>query len=183
MSYHRLSRIFIYFFSLTLNVSLALSPEEQKLESLMEIHYLNDKTKSSHDLVKVNGPDAFIQVWRDLPPEPRADEIECLGYQWLISGRGAKIGEGVSEVFKNFPKLQTLELRLVDIDFDTESLDKRGKLKRTEKLKTYLRMKIKRSEVEKYLIETDKVKKELRSGTGACIKIGRKLNIEKEIQL
>lgn len=180
--YHSLTVLIIYFLAANAQ-SAENSPDAFKLEQIMEIQFLKPEMRSEHEFTKVEGGTATIQVWRDLPPEPKSDDIECLGYQWLISGRGSKIGSGASEVFKSFPHLEKLTLRLVDLSFSTQSLDKKGKLGKKTTVEPYLTMSISRTEMQRFSVDIERVKKELRSGTESCLKVGRRLNMEKEIKL
>lgn len=159
------------------------SKQERQLEELMQILYLRPEFKSSQDRVQIQGNNASIRVWRDLPPNPEESRIECLGYQWLLSGRGAKMGMGAKEVFKKFPNLQTITLELVELEFDHKSVNKRGKLQRVEKPRVYLRMRIKRSELAKFIVENKKLKDLLRRDVRSCLRVGRRLRMFKEIFL
>jgi hypothetical protein len=155
---------------------------ENKVESLLEIFYLNSAFRSPYDKTSVENAAAVIQVWRDLPAEPRAEQIECLGYQWLLTGRGAKMGEGASKVFQEIPSLNSIELKLVDVEFETESIDKRGKLKPKAIVKPYLRMRVTRESLAKSASSSTDLKKLLRENNEECLKWGRAQIAEKEIQ-
>jgi len=157
--------------------------KEDRIERIMEIFYLKSEIKSPYDSIELKSDSATISAWREIPPNPNPDFIECLGYQWLLSGRGTKIGDGAAKVFIEFPELNSLELRLVDLDFVSESKDGHGKLNKQAKPRTYLKLRVQRSEIEKYRIDNDKFKKQLRQDVSSCIQIGRRLKIEKEIQL
>jgi len=157
--------------------------KEERIERIMEIFYLKSEIKSPYDSIELERDTASISAWREIPPNPNPDSIECLGYQWLLSGRGTKIGSGAAKVFDEFPELNSLELRFVDLDFASESKDGHGKLTKQAKPRTYLKLRVHRSEIEKYRIDNDKLKKQLRQDVSSCVQIGRRLKIEKEIQL
>lgn len=150
---------------------------------IMQILYVNEKFKSPVDKVEIRGQEAFIQVWRDLPENPLSDRVECLGYQWLLSGRGDKMGYGAVEVFQEFPQLQSIELQLLEVDRGVKSKDKRGLLEKDWKAKSYLKLKLTRSEIEKFRVDSKNLKKNLRRDQASCLKIGRRLNLMKEINL
>lgn len=161
----------------------SLSDKEKKIEEIMQIHYLKPQMKSSQDIISIQGPIALIRVWRDLPPNPDPTKIECLGYQWLLTGRGERMGEGVFEVFKELPELEAIQLELVDIDFELESVDKKGKLKRLEKVKPYLKMRVEKKQAERFRSNTKKLRQIMMDSERRCIDYGRQLRIAKEINL
>lgn len=177
----------LIFIGLTLRTqaqeSKGLSDNEKKIEEIMQIHYLKPQMKSSQDIISIQGPIALIRVWRDLPPNPDPAKIECLGYQWLLTGRGERMGNGVFEVFKELPELEAVQLELVDIDFDVESVDKKGKLKRAEKVKPYLRMRVEKKQAERFRSKTKELRKVMIDSEKRCIDYGRQLRIAKEINL
>ena len=92
-----------------------LTPE--KIEKMMEIHYIQPHMKSPYDSIEIKDSEAFISIWRDLPPEPDPAKIECVGYQWLLTGRGQKLGLGAAEIFKKFPDLKRITLNFVEVSF------------------------------------------------------------------
>lgn len=175
--------LFFSFYSLSPIAAQDQAPKsEEKIEKLLEIYYLNPQFRSPYDKTSIEDAAATIQVWRDLPAEPRAEQIECLGYQWLLTGRGAKMGEGASKVFQEIPSVNSIELKLVDVEFETESVDKRGKLKPKAIVKPYLRMKITRESLSKSSSSSPDLKKILRENLDECLKWGRAQISEKEIQ-
>jgi len=109
--------------------------------------------------------------------------VECTGYQWILSGRGAKIGFGAAEVFKQFPALQTITLEFVDLKFKAKGVDGRGKMKQVELPRLYLKMTIDRKEIEKFQVNNEVLKKKLRQDIKTCLSIGHKLNMIREINL
>lgn len=156
---------------------------EKKIEELMQIHYLNNKLKSPFDQISVEGDQVRIQVWRDIPVNADPKRVECLGYQWLLSGRGKKMGSGADAVFKAFPQLQNIQLALVEVTYSTESVNGQGQLKKKAEVKPYLRMSLGRKELQRFSIDQDLLKRKIRESTSECLAIGRKLNISKEVSL
>jgi len=124
-----------------------------------------------------------VQVWRDLPLNPVKEKIECSGYQWLLSGRGEKMGVGALEVFKNFPHLQAINLDLVEVESEVKSVNQKGQLARQDKIKRYLHYRIERGEIQKFSVDQENLKRNLRKDQASCLKIGRRLNMQKEINL
>ncbi len=139
--------------------------------------------KSPYDHVQIKGSEAFIQVWRDLPLNPVKEKVECSGYQWLLSGRGEKMGAGALEVFKSFPYLQALNLDLVEVENGVKSVNQRGQLARQPTVKRYLHYRIEKNEIQKFSVDQENLKKNLRKDQASCLKIGRRLNMQKEINL
>jgi hypothetical protein len=178
----------LVFFAMALVVP-SLSAQEQvkdptlKMLELMQILYVNDQYRSPFDKVEIRGNQAFIQVWRDLPTNPVREKIECLGYQWLLSGRGEKMGRGALEVFEEFQSLQSIQLELVEVEREVKSVDKRGKLAKDHKVKPYLRYKLERSEILKFKADNENLKRNLRKDQASCLKIGRRVTMQKEIFL
>lgn len=157
--------------------------EEAKLTELLQILYVNDKMKSPYDQVSIKDSEAFIQVWRDLPLNPVKEKVECSGYQWLLSGRGEKMGVGALEVFKNFPNLQALNLDLVEVESSVKSVNQRGQLAHQGIVKRYLHFRIERNEIQKFSVDQENLKRNLRKDQASCLKIGRRLNMQREINL
>lgn len=149
----------------------------------MQIFYLNEEYKTPHDRIEVQGSEAQIQVWRELPPQASQDRVECAGYQWLLGGRGKRMGHGVDRVFREFPQLQTLELRFVDLEFGTESVDGRGQLRKTVLPRTYLRYRINRQQARPLDGQSQRLKKELDLSLSRCLNVGRRIEMEREIKL
>lgn len=161
----------------------ASSPEEKKIEEMMMIHYLNPQMKSDYDRVAVSGDKAKISLWRDLPPNPDPERIQCLGYEWLLTGRGEKMGRGAYEVFKSFPELNEISLQFVDLKFKVESKDHKGKFTRKEEARVYLKVSVLRSEIEKYKIDNQELRSRLQSNLKTCLGIGQRLKISTELHL
>jgi len=157
--------------------------EESKLVEMLQIFYVNDKMKSPYDQIEIKGSEAFVQVWRDLPLNPVKEKVECLGYQWLLSGRGEKMGVGALEVFKSFPNLKALNLDLVEVENGVKSVNQRGQLAQQATIKRYLHYRIERDEIQKFSVDQDNLKKNLRKDQASCLKIGRRLNMQKELNL
>lgn len=145
------------------------------IEKIMEVHILKPEMKSPFDFVQVKNKEVLISVWRDLPPEPQKEKIECLGYQWLLTGRGQKMGEGASKVFELFPDLKQMTLQLVEADFTLETTDGgRGKMKKKVLSRPYLTMTVVRENLQKLLPNSQKLKNDLKNTT-TCLEIGRKV--------
>jgi len=159
------------------------TPEETQIEEMMMIHYLNPGMKSDYDWVKVTGKGVDISVWRDLPPNPDSESLQCLAYEWLLTGRGQKMGLGAYEIFRNFPLLEEISLQFVDLKFEVESKDGKGRFTRAVKPKVYLKAKILKSEIQKYKIENSELRTRMQSNLKTCLGIGRSLNIATEVNL
>jgi len=160
-----------------------LADQEETLLKSLEIIYLKPELRTSFDFVRIENGTALISVWRDLPPNPSAERLECTGYQWLLSGRGEKIGEGAREVFQKFTDLQSLKLELVEVEHKTKSVDGRGRLQKTEEAKPLLKMTIDRSSALGIKGSIEDIKKELRSSLEKCLKIGRDLTRDREVSI
>lgn len=93
------------------------------------------------------------------------------------------MGYGVGRVFQDFPNLQSVDLELYELDFEVESVDGRGKLKRKTLPKRYLRYRILRDQAGALVGKNERLKKELSSSLGRCLSIGRRVKIDKEIVL
>jgi hypothetical protein len=191
MFYHCLTGTLTLFFMISMEMRLKASEEssdntlglESKIEQILEIHYLSTSFRSPFNKTSIQNGAAKIQIWRDLPPDPQSDSLECLGYQWLFTGRGFKMGEGAKKVFDTISSITSLELRLVDVSFETESIDKRGQLKKVPRIKPYLQMKVQRETAKKISIPNHELRKLLRENLEECLKWGRAHITEKEILL
>lgn len=160
-----------------------LASKEESLLKTLEIIYLKPDFRTSYDFVRIENGIATISVWRDLPPNPSAERLECTGYQWLLSGRGEKIGEGAREVFQKFDDLQALKLELVEVEHKTKSVDGRGKLQKVEEAKTLVKITLDRSSALGIKGSIDEVKRNLRSSLEQCLKVGRELTKDREVSL
>lgn len=149
----------------------------------MEIHYIRPEMKSPYDSITIKDGKASISVWRDLPPDPSPAKIECLGYQWLLTGRGQKMGLGASEVFKALPELQSISLELVEVDFQSNSRDKKGKIERQSVKRPYLTMSIDRAKIDAHPMNQQQLKADIQKDTARCTEVGRQLISTKEIKL
>lgn len=152
----------------------------QQIEKLMEINYLKESKKSPFDTIQLQGPNVHITVWKGLPPDPNPAKIECLGYQWLLTGRGQRLGVGAQEVFRTFSSINEITLELVDVAFELQSSDGHGhgQFKKVPKKKTYLLMTAQREQLKdaKYSRENFKNQKE-------CLEIGRRSISKREVKL
>jgi len=79
-----------------------LKKASDAIERIMDIHYIQPKMRSPYDFIQFKDGNAFVSVWKDLPPEPDPLKVECQGYQWLLTGRGKKLGLGAAVIFKKF---------------------------------------------------------------------------------
>ncbi|MBN8554118.1 MAG: hypothetical protein J0L93_01630 [Deltaproteobacteria bacterium] len=135
--------------------------------------------KSPFDKIEIKDNQVFISVWRDLPPEPKAEKIECLGYQWLLSGRGQKVGQGAAAVFKEFPDLEAVHLDFVKVDYQLISKKgEPGKYERKGIPTAYLSMTAEKSKLPK-----ESFSKEALQVQENCLKVGRNYISKKEIKL
>lgn len=174
-------RMRAFFFTPLLLVSFEASDQAKiinQIEKIMEIHYLQESKKSPFDVIQITGPSAFISVWRGLPPDPNPAKIECLGYQWLLTGRGKKIGAGAGEVFRQFSELKEITLELVEVDFKTEPVDGKGQYKKTATKRPYLTMTATRD-----LLKDAAVSRQSLNDLNQCLETGRRLIAKREIKL
>ena len=149
----------------------------------MEIHYIQPHMKSPYDSIEIKGSEAFISIWRDLPPEPDPAKIECVGYQWLLTGRGQKLGLGAAEIFKKFPDLKRITLNFVEVSFKTDGVDDRGKLKKSSKIHPYFSVSSERSKILSYKPHQNILKKNLAKNNNACVHIGRQMVNDRKLKL
>jgi hypothetical protein len=183
-------RTIAFFFTSIVLVSFGLqaqvspsSPSEQgqminEIEKIMEIHYLQQSKKSPFDVIQVQGPSVFISVWRGLPPDPNAEKIECLGYQWLLTGRGQKLGAGAGEVFRVFPALKEITLELDEVQNELISDGGHGLYKKQPKKKAYLTMTVQRDQLQGAKIFRENLKNQKQ-----CLETGRSLVSKREVKL
>jgi len=161
----------------------ALGANDQ-IEFILQIHLLQPAMKSPFDSIEISENSASVRVWRDLPPQPDPDRVECLGYRWLLTGRGERLGKGAREVFEQFPSLENLNLELVEVDFLNQSIDKHGKLKRVEKSRPYLQLTIDRPSALSISRKAAELwKRKLGSDITSCLKVGRRLIKLKELKI
>lgn len=153
------------------------------LEKTLQLFYLNSTTRSPYDKIEIQGDLAILQVWRDLPPRPQKDRLECLGYRWLLTGRGERMGEGAKTVFEKFPELNGLRLEFFELKFAVKSKDGKGALERDVTKNPYLKMEITRERLDRFRIDNDVLKEKLHEDTATCVRLGRRVNPKMEIQL
>lgn len=159
----------------------ALNTTEANIERILQIHYLKPHMKSPYDTIKVEGSTAKISVWRDLPTEPNLEKLECQAYQWILTGRGAKLGEGAAIVFQNLPGLSQIELELVELEFKIEKLDRRGKLKKVAVRKPIIKTIAERSKVSRSkTAHAPNLRNVMMKNSDSCLKIGRSLLARKD---
>ena len=173
------SKVFILAFAL-LAFQSTEGAESEQIEKIMEIFYLKPEMRSAYDTVKVEAGQAKISIWRDLPPNPLPDKVECLGYEWLLTGRGQHIGKGVRKVFEQLPSIQSVELSLVELSFKTKSGDGKGKIEKQTEAKTYLKLKVDRAKV---LSSAPLEKMEVFQDLQKCLGLGRQMVSQREINL
>lgn len=179
---------FLIFLSLLSQPGAAPAPSltgrEEQLAKVLEAYYLKPEMRSPEDRIQIEGSKATIRLWRDLPPDPQADKIECLGYQWLLAGRGQHIGDGAKEVFKAYPELESLSLEFVELEFRSKSVDGRGKLQKQMLTRRYLSLTAERATLlSSASSDSQKLKQELQQDTPRCLKLGRSLISKKELSL
>jgi len=163
--------------------TLAFSSKEEDLIKSLEIIYLKPDLRTSFDFAKVEDGIARISVWRDLPPNPQPDRVECTAYQWLLSGRGEKLGEGAKEVFQKFQDLKAIQLNLVEVEHKTQSTDGRGKLQKVEEARSLVKITIDRESALSLKPTSQELKKELRSSLQKCLELGRSVTKDKEVSV
>jgi hypothetical protein len=161
----------------------AVNPQIDRIERMMQFFYVNPKYRTSVDTAELSNKTLKISQWRGLPPDPSPQKIECLGYQWLLSGRGKKMGEGASQVFKENPEIEKIVLELVELEGSLVSTDHRGKYEKAVKKRPYLRMTAERAAFENFPMKARALKTALQKSTSECLRIGRLYITEKEIQL
>lgn len=157
--------------------------DASKLARLFEIFYVKEELKSPYDKIEVQGDQALLSVWRDLPKNPSPEAVECAGYQWLLGGRGQRMGQGAKAAFAEFPDLKGIALELVELKFETKATDGKGKLQRETKPKVYLRMQANREALEASKLSTQDLKAALWKDLGTCLKLGRAFVTKKDINL
>jgi len=179
-------RLFIFFFT-PLVVGgfdlFAQAKREERIAKQMEIFYLKPEKLSPHDRIWVSGQEAFVDIWRDLPPNPEEAKVECLGYQWILAGRGKNIGQGAKSLFQSIPDLAQITLTLVEVDVGVKSRTGKGKLEKTSTPRPYFRVTAERSKVMASSYSQDQLKEQLHGSVEGCLKIGRELVSRKEIRL
>lgn len=149
----------------------------------MELIYLKPEMKSPYDKVQLNAGTLSVSIWRDLPPDPQAEKIECTGYQWLLTGRGEHMGEGAKTVFQKFPDLRAIQLEFVELTTKSKPLDGKGKLQKEMIPKTYMKMVADREPLLASKTGEADLKKLLRKDTTTCVKVGRELISKREVTL
>jgi len=165
------------------SIAMTQSNNSEKLIKVLEVIYLKPERRSPHDKVVIQGDRASIQVWKELPPNPVADRVECSGYQWLLTGRGQKLGFGAKRAFKDFPSLNQIQIEFVENETRVESVDKKGKLKKVMVPKPYLKISIDRSRAARIPDDTQKVREQIRNDTASCVNWGRSIVASREINL
>jgi hypothetical protein len=160
---------------------IAQSPEQ--IEKITEIFFVKKEFLSPYDRVLIKDGTVFLQVWRDQPADPDPARVECLGYQWLLTGRGQNIGEGAPRVFREFPEIHSVQLDLIELEFSEKSVDGRGKLAKEAKPKTYLRLAADRAALSSMNTPARELKKQLQSDTKKCVDWGRQFIRRREITL
>lgn len=161
----------------------AENSQSEQLIKTLEIIYLKPERRSPHDRVLIENGQAQIRVWRELPQNPIPEKVECGGYQWLLTGRGEKLGAGAKEVFRKFPNLSNLQLELVENETKSETVDKKGKLKKVMLAKPYLRLDIDRASAAKIPENTKEIRKQIGANTASCVAWGRQIVSKREVNL
>ncbi len=178
----RLTQIFLVIVLISTQASSQTSTsKEDTIAKIMEFFYIQHKVRSPYDRITISGSTANLKIWKELPPEPDPAKVECSGYQWLLGGRGKKMGLGASEVFRQVPDIQKINLEFVDVEFDEKGKGKTGRLEMTHKEKSYLLMSVSKNQVAN--AHSKNLKNALNKSLADCLKIGRSIVREKEIKL
>jgi len=148
---------------------------EKQLSTHFNIYLLNDDRKSNQDKVFVSGNDkqgfsAEISYWHSLQSRDPTVAI-CEAYRWLLFGRG-EYGKGAYEAFTQFPTLQKIELKLVDVQFSTKRGNKKGEILPTETVIPYLKVSVDRNSLMNKLANWDQLRDIM--STKTCVNIGTK---------
>jgi len=154
----------------------------EKTESITNIFYVRPEMRTKHDQIEISGSTLKMAVWYDLPPNPNTDQIECLAYRWLLGGRGQRLGHGAAEIFKRHKEIEQIQLEMFELDFKTESVDGRGKLRKVDIKRPYARVAAHRS----YFQDSSKSQQEWKSslwgGLADCLQTGRSYRVRKDIR-
>lgn len=149
----------------------------------MRVFYLQPKYRTPHEFLKVREGFVHIRLWQELPPNPNAEKIKCMGYQWLLTGRGQKIGRGIYEVWRQFPDLNRIRLEFVELKFESVSTDGKGKLDKKASVDSYLIVEAQRDPFLREEINSDSLQQEMRTSTKTCVEIGRRFQIGTKLSL
>ncbi len=155
------------------------SDKESRIEKITQIFYLKPEMRSPYDKIQIEGSQLNLQVWKDLPSDPQADKVECSGYQWLLTGRGQKMGQGAQQVFANFAEIQSIQLEFVELAFQSKRVDGKGRLQKEIKPKIYLKLWMDRSTS----AAQGAVTKESLRDSAQCLKVGRSIVSKREVTL
>ncbi len=93
------------------------------------------------------------------------------------------MGAGARDVFKDFPNLTGIQLELVENETKSETVHKKGKLKKVLIAKPYLRMSIDRARASRIPENTKEIRKQIDKDTASCVNWGRALVATKEVNL
>lgn len=172
---HPLSLVLV----LTVSAGVALAEKsdllsiQNTLADFLKIYLLKPEKRSSQDTVTVKelpgvGYAAEISYWRSLKSRESAEEI-CNAYRWILFGRGI-YGKGAAAAFEQYPSLQQVYLRFVDIESGTKVGKKRAEIVPTQKVIPYLRVGVLRSSLAAKKPDWAAVKTDL--DKGKCTEVG-----------
>jgi hypothetical protein len=145
------------------------------LADFFRIYLLKPEMRSPQDVVTVKevpgaGLVGEISYWRSLKSRDPAEEI-CNAYRWILFGRGI-YGKGAGAAFEQFPALDQIFLKFVDIENGTKLGKKRAEIVPTQKVVPYLRIGVFRSSLASKKADWAAVRSEL--DKGKCSEVGKK---------
>lgn len=97
---------------------------KDKLEEAFGVYIINPSRRRPEEKVEIKGDTAEFWLLYD-PRKPDFDRIKCDAMRWTLFGRFGK-DSGAQHVFKQFPKVQNLELIVYHLK-STRTVDKDGK--------------------------------------------------------
>jgi hypothetical protein len=153
-----------------------------QVESITNVFYVRPELRNPHDQISRVGGKLLLSVAYDLPPNPNAELIECLGYRWLLGGRGQRLGAGAPEIYKRFRDIEEIELELYQLESKTKSQDGRGKLEKLLEKKVYSRFSVSPEPLREKNWSAEEWKAALWESPNRCLELGRELQVRKEIK-
>jgi len=162
---------------------LSDADKSERIAKEMELYYLKPEMRNPYDRVQLQNGIATFTVWRDLPADPQADRTECAGYEWLLTGRGMKLGKGARSVFEKFPDVNAIQLQFIELEFKTKSVDGKGKLQKESTAKVYLRMTVERGKALGLKMTESQLQELLTKDAATCLKTGREIVSNREVYL
>jgi hypothetical protein len=145
------------------------------LGNLFRIYILKPEMRSPQDVVTVKelpggGVVGEISYWRSLKSRDPAEEV-CNAYRWILLGRGV-YGKGASAAFEQYPSLEQVFLKFVDVESGTKLGKKRAEIVPTQKVVPYLRVGVFRSSLAGKKPDWNAVRADL--DKGKCTEVGKK---------